>query len=796
MKKILYLSFFLCFGFVLKPADFVTTVLSTFESSYENVSPDFSIEEYNRNLFTANGEPAIYDNPDKSGLNTSNKCFGAINIADADWWGNIVCLHLNTPLSIPHDGDSYLQMKVYRSIQPKNFRVGINGREDEHEIYQGKLSRNAEWEQLKINLSAKKGQTIHSIYIVLSCNWGDPRSGWGEAAYYLDDIEFVTNGVVPPPGVVRINPSVTYQTVESFGASDCWMGNYTGRYWSDSAKEKIAKWLFSREQNADGNPEGIGLSMWRFNLGAGTEEQGANSGIEDLSRRTQCFLNPDGSYDWTKHAGQQYFLEKAKEYGCDQFVLFSNSPPVHMTKNGKGYSAGGVNGNLKDDGYTGFAEYMATVAEYFDRKKIPVRFISPVNEPQYEWKDGGQEGSPWTNADIKKLATELDRSLSKRNLRSKILLTEAGSWDYLYGNNGHANRQIYQFFDTGSSNYIGNLNSVEPVVGGHSYWTYANNATLTNVRTRVAEEAAKYGLKLYQTEWSMLGDPPQNAGFPADYNEASYMDIALFTAKIIHADLTIANVSSWSYWTSMDMERWGHKNRFLLIGLLPYDGVYGSVTDPRNSGADARSSLWALGNYSLFVRPGYKRIELSGADNPNGLMGSAYIASDNSKIVAVYVNMDKADYTLDMSVENQTATLLSVEKYVTSSNSNLKRDNRQTISDGVVQTVSIPNRSVTTVIFNYDASSGIAPVEKDKKDKTVMISPNPVKAGESVRLNFFGSQSGKFNILLYSLSGQLISQQFLHKDNHIQIPFGTSRGIYLIKIEGIDFHSIQKIIVR
>ena len=34
--------------------------------------------------------------------------------------------------------------------------------------------------------------------------------------------------------------------------------------------------------------------------------------------------------------GQQYFMEKAKEYGCDQFILFTGTPPVFMTKNGTG----------------------------------------------------------------------------------------------------------------------------------------------------------------------------------------------------------------------------------------------------------------------------------------------------------------------------------------------------------------------------------------------------------------------------------------------------------------------------
>jgi hypothetical protein len=291
----------------------------------------------------------------------------------------------------------------------------------------------------------------------------------------------------------------------------------------------------------------------------------------------------------------------------------------------------------------------------------------------------------------------------------------------------------------------------------------------------------------------MLGDPPKNAGFPDRYDDASYMDVALFTAKIIHADLTTANVSSWSYWTSMDMERWGHKNRFLLISLTPYDGVYGSVTDSRNNTVDARSSLWALGNYSLFIRPGYKRIELNGASHLNGLMGSAYMAPDHSKIVAVFVNMENTDYDLDISVLNQNTSLVSVDKYVTSANSDLKKDNSQIISNTGTQIVSIPNRSVTTIIFNYDNTSGMTSL---KRDETITISPNPVKAGETVRFNFPGNQSGKFTVSLHNPSGQLVSQQHLYEGNYIQIPYSLPKGIYLIKIDGTDFYSIQKIIVQ
>ena len=104
---------------------------------------------------------------------------------------------------------------------------------------------------------------------------------------------------------VGINPQKTFQTIDHFAAVDAWSGNFVGKYFPEEQRGQIAKWLFSQKFGADGNPEGIGLSMWRFNIGGGTLEQdGAD--IEPYQRRAESFLSKDGkSYDWSKAAGQQ-----------------------------------------------------------------------------------------------------------------------------------------------------------------------------------------------------------------------------------------------------------------------------------------------------------------------------------------------------------------------------------------------------------------------------------------------------------------------------------------------------------
>lgn len=76
---------------------------------------------------------------------------------------------------------------------------------------------------------------------------------------------------------VTVNPNICYQTIADFGSSDCWTADFVGKYFSDAEKEKSAKWLFSQEMDADGNPEGIGLSMWRVNLGAIQQNKAAKA---------------------------------------------------------------------------------------------------------------------------------------------------------------------------------------------------------------------------------------------------------------------------------------------------------------------------------------------------------------------------------------------------------------------------------------------------------------------------------------------------------------------------------------
>ena len=121
---------------------------------------------------------------------------------------------------------------------------------------------------------------------------------------------------------VQVDTSKTFQTIDNFGASDCWTAQIYGG-WSDEARGRVADLLFSET-------EGIGLTAWRFNIGGGRNLDR----IRDYRRSPECFEIAEGEYDWTKQANEQRFLQEAKARGVDTFIAFVNSPPARMTRNG------------------------------------------------------------------------------------------------------------------------------------------------------------------------------------------------------------------------------------------------------------------------------------------------------------------------------------------------------------------------------------------------------------------------------------------------------------------------------
>ncbi|HEX8329626.1 MAG TPA: glycoside hydrolase [Hymenobacter sp.] len=486
----------------------------------------------------------------------------------------------------------------------------------------------------------------------------------------------------PAPVTVRIDAAKTHQTIANFAASDAWACQFVGN-WPAAKKEAIADLLFSTEAGPGGQPKGIGLSMWRFNVGAGSAEQGDASGIKDEWRRAESFLTPAGTYDWTRQAGQRWFLEAARKRGVPQFLAFLNSPPVSLTRNGKAF-ASAKQPNLAPERYAALADYCARVVEGV-RKSTGVAFdyFSPVNEPQWDWSDGGQEGSPFLNDEIAGITKALSTSLVASKLPTQIVVAEAGKLDYLFTTADKPGRgdQISAFFaDAAAPTYLGSTPRVARVIAGHSYFTTSPQAQAVATRQQLAARvAAVPKLSYWQSEYCILGD---NGGEINGGRRDLGMAPALYVARAIHNDLAVANATAWQWWLAVSA--YNYKDGLVYVDKNKTDGNF-----------YASKMLWALGNYSRFVRPGAVRVAAEFAAAPAGatpLLVSAYRSANGKQLVTVIIN--EAAAPADLRLELAGRRLGATQSFTTSDTGDLKP--AAAVAAG--QVLQVAPRSVTTLV--------------------------------------------------------------------------------------------------
>ena len=497
------------------------------------------------------------------------------------------------------------------------------------------------------------------------------------------------NNLGSPIGVTII-PYEEHQTISGFGASDAWSIQFVGQYWPENKRHQIADLLFSNQLDRNNNPIGIGLNQWRFNIGAGSQSQGQGSGIKDIWRRTDCFLDATG-YNWNAQKGQLWFLDAAKKRGVNQFIAFSNSPPITMTKNNKAYSDEGLHANIDRSKYMEYINFLTRVLEEVNtRYQIKFDYIAPFNEPQWDWnRNSGQEGSSWTNTDIKRLTTSLDSMLTVKNSTTKIELAEARQLNYLYetGNKKERGNQIQAFFKPQSKTYIGDLKRVAHKISGHSYYTTFDTNTLINTRSQLKNtlQALASPPEFWMTEYCVLENNKEIIGRGRDLG----IDTALYVSRVIHTDLTLADASAWQWW----------------LAVSPYDYKDGLIyiDKKKNNGRIYESKLlWTLGHYSRFIKRGYKRIGLKRSDqnttktNIKEVLISAYKAPNKDEYIVVFTNQTTSPKAIKYHVLDKDGCTATIYQTSNSPYDNLSY--KGTLASN--NSYQIPARSIVTLVIN------------------------------------------------------------------------------------------------
>jgi O-glycosyl hydrolase len=558
--------------------------------------------------------------------------------------------------------------------------------------------------------------------------------------------------VVDPSGAREIAISVNsqYQEIDNFGASGAWTATGVGKYWSNAKKNEVAALLFSREMKADGSPKGIGLSAWRFNIGGGSAlPSGERNGKHALAgpgglwghdnwRSAECFkYSAESAIDSTAQQGGIWFLKKAQEMGVENLIGFVNSPPFWLTYNEKAHPSGLSNvtvtnykggtsykprfsSNLPDDNHEDYADFLVEVIRHLrDREGIQLDYISPINEPTWAWVNNGvksgedlggnnQEGCPYNNEQLKSVIEKLYDALRQEGL-GEVLIDgpEAVEYPALFDPKYAANTV---FWDN-QSDYRGGMNEyglgdykhylklfledpafsekVHNTVSVHGYWADYTEDRLTALRELVLQNKNEYNpdAKVWMSEVCGMGTGPLR-DWSAGRSTGNDMTRALHWSRVTHYDLTRMNVSAWHWWTA--------------ISNMEYDDglLFTSVDFTRSNTKDETlyetKQLWVMGNFSRFIRPGFKRVKLDDADEMMGLQGSAYISENEKRLVVVFINHSEANEKVDLTGVDSYGDF---KVYVTDENNDLAYAGK------TAHRLFIPQRSVVTLVAEKSAGA-------------------------------------------------------------------------------------------
>ncbi|TKH41394.1 hypothetical protein C1I60_18565 [Paenibacillus terrae] len=432
-----------------------------------------------------------------------------------------------------------------------------------------------------------------------------------------------------------VDPSQQYQTIEGWGTSLAWWGKVVGSY---SNRDEYAEKMFSPTN-------GLGLNVIRYNIGGG---ENPSSQYLEYRKAVPGYQPSQGGYDWNADANQRYMLQAAKSYGVNVFEAFANSAPYWMTISGSvSGAANGVN-NLKPEYYDDFADYLTEVVKHFhDEWGISFDTLTPLNEPISTWWKLGndQEGMHFDRAEQNAILGQVQSSLTAKGLSTRLSAPEE-----------------YNLEDSTSS-FAGYSPAVKSAIAQINTHTYGGSN-----RTALRNAATSDNKHLWTSEY---GD-----------GDAS----GLTMSRTILKDMRNMGASAWVYWQAVDSaEGWGFFKNVL--------------NDTQTTSYTVNQKYYVMGNYSKFIRPGYKIIGMSDANTL-----AAYDAA-SGKLVLVTTNSESTDTTVTYDLSRFTSTGTSAQMFRTSSSENLKTLANIAVQDKKL-TVTAKAGSVTTYVISGMAYTG------------------------------------------------------------------------------------------
>lgn len=314
------------------------------------------------------------------------------------------------------------------------------------------------------------------------------------------------------------------QKIYGWGTSACWWSQYCK---DADTQNKIAELLYG--------DSGLRLNIYRYNVGAGFDAD--NCRVKDPWRRSESFLQFDKereewSWDFSKDKTAIEVMKKCLATGnVDTLIIFANSP--HYSHTSTGQASGSLlyhTCNIPKMNYKKFVDYFLDVTEHFLDEGFPVKYISPINEPQWKW--GGsfvwQEGCHYEVEELIEIYHLFAEEIIRRKMPVKLYGPETGE---MFG-------ESEKYLNAVLNDEL--IMQVTDIFAYHSY--HADDDVELRHEFKEKMVNANPQLRFDMSEWCELPNKSHTKNFKG----------ALITARIIGQDIVYGGAESWTHWVAVN----------------------------------------------------------------------------------------------------------------------------------------------------------------------------------------------------------------------------------------------------
>jgi O-glycosyl hydrolase len=449
-------------------------------------------------------------------------------------------------------------------------------------------------------------------------------------------------------GTSTINGGTTYQTIAGFGASEAFGEAATVMDSSSAVQTQALNLLY-------GTSGGAGLTILRNEISADSgstiEPTAPASPTATPSYLPLASINSD--------QGQLWFAQQIKaRFGVTNVFADAWSAPAFMKTNDSAINGGtlcGVTGDTCSSGdwRQAYANYLEQYAADYAAAGDPLSYVGPENEANLSTS---YDSMLMTPAQTAQFLDTLGPTMASSGLSTKVECCATEGWNY-----------AQQYAAAIEADSVASADT--PVFTSHGY-TEAPTSALSG-----------WTNPAWETEWSTFEswDPAWDDGTDAS---------GLTWAQNIFNGLDEANLSAFLYWWGSTTPSENGDNE----GLVE---INGSTVTPSGR-------LWALGNFSDFVRPGAVRI---GASTTDGNITLDAFKNTNGTIAIVALNTSSSTDTQTFSLSGTgTPNGATVTPYVTNASSDIAAQATTTVSSGSFSTT-LPARSLVTYVIPASSTS-------------------------------------------------------------------------------------------